>query len=203
VPNAPPRVAGEPHPTAPDRIRLVHHGLASRSRQIERMIDLISLLDGRFTLDLMLVSSEAGYVDWLRQRAAGNPRIHFREPVPTNQIIASTREYDIGLFLLPPTNLNYRFALPNKFFEFVQARLAVAIGPSPEMARLVHEHQLGVVADDFEPATLAGRLNALDAPTLDRMKQASHRAADRLCWENVQLTLRTVVEEQLSASCAA
>jgi hypothetical protein len=27
-------------------------------------------------------------------------------------------------------------ALPNKFFEFIQARLAVAIWPSPEMSKI-------------------------------------------------------------------
>lgn len=203
VPNAPPRQLGEPRPTPPDRIRMVHHGLASRSRQIERMIDLMSHLDARFSLDLMLVSAEPGYLDALRQRAGSDARIRFREPVPTNQIIAATREYDIGLFLLPPTNLNYRFALPNKFFEFVQARLAVAIGPSPEMARLVDEYEIGVVAEDFEPLTLARRLESLDAARLDALKRASHRAADLLCWENVQVTLRTLVEKLASESCAA
>lgn len=203
VPNAPPRQPGAPRATSPDRIRMVHHGLASRSRQIETMIDLMRHLDARFTLDLMLVAAEPGYLEALRQRAGGDGRIRFRAPVPTSQIVAATREYDIGLFLLPPTNLNYRFALPNKFFEFVQARLAVAIGPSPEMARLVREHDLGIVADDFAPATLARQLGALDVAALDRMKQASHRAADRLCWENVQLTLRTLVEQLASESCAA
>ena len=46
-------------------------------------------------------------------------------------------DYDVGLYLLPPTNFNQRYALPNKFFEFIQGRLAIAIGPSPEMAKLV------------------------------------------------------------------
>ncbi len=203
VPNAPPRQPGAPRPTAPDRIRLIHHGLASRSRRIEGMIDLVRHLDARFTLDLMLVGAEPGYLDWLRARAASEPRIRFRAPVPTAEIVAATRDYDIGLFLLPPTNLNYRFALPNKFFEYVQARLAVAIGPSPEMARLVDAHGLGVVAPDFEPAGLARLLNALDAPALDRLKAASHRAADRLCWENIRLTLRDLVQQVLPSPCAA
>ena len=203
VPNAPPRQPGAPRPTAPGRIRLVHHGLASRSRKIETMIDLMRHLDRRFTLDLMLVSSEPGYLDWLRQRTGGDPRITFRAPVATSEIIAATRDYDIGLFLLPPTNFNYRFALPNKFFEFVQARLAVAIGPSPEMARLVRQHELGVVAEDFAPATLARHLNALDAPAIDRAKAAAHRAADVLCWENSRALLRDLVHRLLSQSCAA
>jgi hypothetical protein len=203
VPNAPPRQPGAPRPTDPRRIRLIHHGLASRSRRIETMIDLVRHLDQRFTLDLMLVSGEAGYLDWLRARAADDPRITFREPVPTAEIVATTRQYDIGLFLLPPTNFNYRLTLPNKFYEFIQARLAVAIGPSPEMARLIREYSLGVVAEDFEPATLARHLNALDAAAIDRAKHAAHAAAETLCWENSRATLRDLVNRLLSQPCVA
>jgi hypothetical protein len=201
VPNVPPRQPGEPRPTPRDAIRLVHHGLASRSRQIETMIDLMRHLDRRFTLDLMLVSPEPGYLDSLRARAAGDARIRFRHPVPPSEIIAATRDFDVGLFLLPPTNLNYRFALPNKFFEFLQARLAIAIGPSPEMARLVRAHDVGVVADDFAPASLARQLERLDAAAIDRLKQASHRAADRLCWEEAQGPFRALVDRLLAEVC--
>ena len=60
VPNVPPRQPGEPRPTPRDAIRLVHHGLASRSRQIETMIDLMRHLDRRFTLDLVDELKAAG-----------------------------------------------------------------------------------------------------------------------------------------------
>jgi hypothetical protein len=203
VPNAPPRQAGAPGPTPPDRIRLIHHGIASRSRKIEAMIEVMAHLDRRFTLDLMLLGGEPGYLDELKRRAAGDARITFRKPVATAAIIAATRDYDIGLYLLPPTNFNYQHILPNKFFEFVQARLAVAIGPSPEMVRLVRQHGLGVVAEDFNPATLARHLNALDVAAIDRAKAAAHVAADILCWENARTTLRQLVEKLVAPSCAA
>lgn len=203
VPNMPPRQEGTPHPTAGDRIRMVHHGLASPSRSIELMIDLMQLLDERFTLDLMLVEPDERYARSLRRRAAGNARIKFRTPVPTAEIVAATREYDIGLFLLPPRNFNYRFALPNKFFEFVQARLAIAIGPSPEMARLVAQHGLGVVADAFTPTALAKKLVALDPAAVDAYKAAAHRAADVLCWDAAREVLRRRVSSILHLSCVA
>lgn len=203
VPNAPAYQPGEPRPTAAGQVRLVQHGLASRSRRLELTIDLMRHLDARFTLDLMLISGEAGYIESLRARAGGDPRIRFRDPVPAHTIIAATREYDLGVFLLPPINFNYRFALPNKFFEFIQARLAIAIGPSLEMARLTRAHGLGVIADDFAPETLARALNALDAAAIDRYKHAAHAAAGQLCWENVRETLRGEVERLLATPCAA
>ena len=93
------------------------------------------------------------------------------------QLVAFSAGYDVGLFLLPPTNFNYRMALPNKFFEFMQARLAIAIGPSPEMARIVRQFDCGLVADSFDPKELAGLLNACSHEDFDRMKDGADRAA--------------------------
>jgi hypothetical protein len=137
-------------------------------------------LDDRFTLDLMLMEAQTPYMRKLRAAAAADPRIRFRPAVPMQQIAATINEYDIGVFLLPPVNFNYRMALPNKFFEFVQARLAVAIGPSPEMARLVQHYGFGIVTDSFDPVDLARRLNALQPADIERMKQAADVASREL-----------------------
>jgi hypothetical protein len=123
--------------------------------------------------------------------------------VPTERIPEETRDYELGLFLLEPTNFNYLHALPNKFFEFVQARLAVAIGPSPEMARLVRAHDLGVVAEDFTPAALARALQTLTVGKIAHYKQNAHRAAAILCWEHESKILLNEVRRLLpSDPCA-
>lgn len=164
-------------------IRMVHHGVASSARHLEVMIEMMAHLDQRFTLDMMLIEVEPGYMMTLRQKAQHDDRIRFVEPVPMPQICRRINEYDVGLYLLPPDNFNHRHALPNKFFEFVQARLAVAIGPSPEMAALVKQYGCGVVADSFEPIALARALADLAAQDIQSLKAASNRAAEELCFE--------------------
>jgi hypothetical protein len=192
VTNAPLREDLEPTPVH-DPIRILHHGLAVRSRRLGEMVRLADLLDDRFTLDFVLVEATPGYRDELIRAAHGNPRVCFPEPWPMHEIVRRANDYDIGLYLLPPLNLNRRYALPNKFFEFVQARLALAIGPSPEMARLVHHYGCGVVADDFTPESLAPLLNALDESSIAALKRASDAAAKELCAEeNEELLLRAV-----------
>lgn len=195
--NASPCVDLPARPTSPSKIRIIHHGAAIYSRRIELMIEMARLLDERFSLDLILVPGDAGYIAGLRRIAAGNPRVRFLERVPMERLVEVSAQYDIGLFLLPPTNFNYAMALPNKFFEFIQARLAVAIGPSPEMARIVREFDCGVVAEDFAPETLARQLNALGAADIDRMKAGSDRAARVHNAENNAETLRRIVASAL------
>jgi hypothetical protein len=182
-------------PTDPTRIRMIHHGAAIPSRRMETMIDLMDHLDERFSLDLMLVGSNHGYLDSLKQRAAAHPNVHFVDPVPFTEIVPTIASYDIGLFLLEPTNFNYAMALPNKFFEFLQARLAIAIGPSPEMARLVERHDCGVVAPDFDPISLAKQLNALTAEQIDHFKRQADGLARKANAETNRDTFRQLVSK--------
>lgn len=203
LPNCPEPVNLGARPVAADRIRMIHHGAAIASRRIESMIDLMQHLDARFELDLMLVTQEGGYLESLRRRAQGQPRIRFLDPVPMADIAARTNDYDIGLFLLEPTNFNYLHALPNKFFEFMQARLAIAIGPSPEMQALVQAHGCGVVADSFAPADLARRLNALTSLEIFAMKQASGLAAQRFNAVATRSWLRDEVQAVLDGAVPA
>lgn len=182
VTNAPPYAALAPTPVhAP--IRVVHHGTAQRGRGLEEMLRLADLLDSRFALDFVLSGGESRFREELVARANRNPRVRFPPPVPMRELVQMANDYDIGVFLLPPNNLNRRYALPNKFFEFIQARLAVAIGPSPEMADIVSRYECGVVASDFSPEALAAELNSLDATGIAALKQASNAAAADLCAE--------------------
>jgi hypothetical protein len=196
VTNAPPRADLEPTPVH-EPVRILHHGGALPGRGLEEMIRLADLLDERFTLDFVLVevATAPGYRDSLVRLGRHNPRVRFPEPWRMNAIVEQANNYDIGLYSLPPLNFNRRFALPNKFFEFVQSRLAVAIGPSPEMARLVRKYGFGIVADDFAPETIATALNALDDSSIAVFKQASHAAANDLCAEiNASIVLKAVEE---------
>jgi glycosyltransferase involved in cell wall biosynthesis len=175
-------------------IRLVHHGAAIRSRRIEAMIRTLRLLDARFTLDLYLTGADRAYFEELRREAGGDARVRFNDPVPMRELPRVLNAYDVGLFLLEPTNFNYRFALPNKLFEFVQARLAVAIGPSPEMARVVREHGLGLVTDDFRPESMARALAALDAAAVLRFKAGAGAAARALSSDAARETVTRIVD---------
>ena len=67
--------------------------------------------------------------------------------------------------------------IPNKFFEFIQARLALAIGPSLEIKEIVKKYQIGVIAKSFLAKDLAQESNNLNWKDIDRLKSASNNAA--------------------------
>ncbi len=177
--NAPAFERLEPSPCESEAIRLIHHGAANPERHLELMIDMMDFLDSRFSLDFMLVGKER-HLEKLKALAARNPKIRFIPPAPMPEISRFINRYDIGVFLLPPVSFNYANALPNKFFEFAQARLGIAVGPTPEMASLTNRHGLGVVSEDFKPESLARKLKALTKEDVARFKENACKAASLL-----------------------
>jgi hypothetical protein len=142
------------------------------------MIDAVALAESRtpggMTLDLVLAPGDPSYIVELDARAAAaGGAVRVLPPVPFDEIVPVLTGYDVGIFVCPPTTFNLLHALPNKLFEFVQARLGIVVGPSPEMARIVREHGLGVVADGFTVEDTARALSELRPERVASFKAAS------------------------------
>ena len=179
-----------------NKIRMVHHGGANRNRTLEKMIEVAGQLDDRFSLDFYLVG-DAKYIKQLKSQAAPYKNIMFKVPMAYEDIVLTLNRYDLGFFLVQPTTFNLRYCLPNKIFEFIQARLMVAIGPSPDMAALVNEHECGIVADSFKPSEMAKKLNELTVADIMKYKHNSDIAAKVLCFEQEGKKLQKII----SACC--
>lgn len=183
----------QPSPTNTDKIRLIYHGGVSHSRQSHKQIEMMRFLDDSFELSLMILGPPK-YVEKLKKMAQSYKNVKFLPPVGTNEIAAFTNQFDAGIYSLPPTNFNNKYALPNKFFEFIQARLAVVIAPSPEMARIVREYDLGLVAEDFSPESMAAVIKTLTPEKIDRFKAQANKHAYELSAEKNRERLLRLIE---------
>jgi len=177
--NASDPIARHRERTDPELIHLVHHGAAFRIRRLEHMIEVIRYCDSRYHLHFLLVTEDTEYLDYLqrlaRERTPG--RVHFHQPVLPKQVVERISDYDMGIYLLASNAYNDQMALPNKFFDFIAAGLAVCIGPSPEMAAMVRKLGLGCVAPSFRPRDMAHTLNRLSWKDISAMQRASLAAA--------------------------
>ncbi len=194
VMNAPPFADLEPGPVGTP-IRLVHAGAALRNRRLELLIEAVSATATDVTLDLYLTANDPAYLEELRVRAASAPAVRLVDPVPFDTLVATLNSYDVGLHLLAPTNFNNAYALPNKFFEYVQARLGLIIGPSPEMSRVMGVRGFGAAAADFTSAALTAELDRLTPGRVQDWKAAAHAAADELSAEHQVPVWRAAIDD--------
>lgn len=173
--NAPPFEHLSPSPV--DKIiHIVHHGVASPSRNLIELIELMDTIHERYHLHLYLVGS-GDYYEAVRQRALAHPRVHWHNPVPLKEISTTINQYDIGIHLLAPCNLNHDLTIGNKFFEYIQARLAVAVWPTTSMSRLLKQYPVGFVTPEPTVKSMAAALNALTTEEIIAFKQQSDSVA--------------------------
>jgi glycosyltransferase involved in cell wall biosynthesis len=177
VRNCPPYVEQQPTPVNPDRIELVHHGIAAWLRGFREMVDAMRLVDDRFVLTFMLSGNQQTIAELKEYASDQKDRIRIVPPVPMDKLSAEVNKYDVEVMFFPPTTQNLVYTLPNKMFEAIQGRLAVAIGPTALMAELVEESGNGVIAKDWSPEALAAAINSLTPEKIVKMKDASHRIA--------------------------
>jgi glycosyltransferase involved in cell wall biosynthesis len=186
--NLEPTAVGKP-------IRIVHSAAPDPLRQIEVMIEAVRRTRADVMLDLYLVDDGSSYVRSLRELVADIDRVNIKDAVPYSSLVPTLAWYDVGIHLLPPVNFNQLWALPNKLFDYVQARLGLLIGPSPEMQRLVRQYGLGTVTDDFTVEALTRTLDAIRPADVVKWKGASHRSARTLSGEVQLATFEDIVVE--------
>lgn len=185
----------ENHPVVPVKenvIRIVHHGSANADRLLGETIKLVEKLDKRFTLDLYLVGNSNDILK-LKQIAGNNSAIRFNDPVPFDCLIGTLNQYDIGIFFWEPTTFNIKYCLPNKLFEFIQARLMIISTPLPDILRLVNEHKCGLILPSFDLNESVEFINNLTAPNVVEAKKASDLAASKLCFQQEKKLLRSIL----------
>jgi hypothetical protein len=182
VMNAPELTSVAEHSVRPERINLVHHGIASRLRRLEEMIKTVHLCHSGYHLHFILIGKEVDYIRELKELSEelAPGRVHFHEPVTPEQIVERISEYDIGFCFIAPTNYNYQVSLPNKFFDMIVAGLALVTGPSPEMADMVLKYGVGRIARSFKAADLSETLNELSVEEIESMRKASQEASKQV-----------------------
>ncbi len=123
-------------------------------------------------------------------------RVQLMGKMPYERMMAYTRNADLGLTLDKDTNLNYRFSLPNKLFDYLHAGIPVLATDLPEVAAVVRAHDCGVVVPHAGPAAVAGAVAALfnDPERYARLRRNATFAARELDGAQEAAKLRQILE---------
>ncbi|WP_104696931.1 MULTISPECIES: capsular biosynthesis protein [unclassified Helicobacter] len=181
------------------QIKMIYHGYANKAREIEKTIEIMDYCQDDFSLDLMLICYDKGYLKKLEkmvlQRQKRGKKIRIIQPVKFEELITFSNQYDIGVYALPKSNFNLELAMPNKFFEYIQSRLALVTIPHKEMEWFINRYQNGIVSSDYTPKSIAQALNSLSRSEIMKMKIRSHTIAKTLSNEQNKQKIANILKE--------
>ena len=121
-----------------------------------------------------------------RQEAVKNKVVMLPKMKP-EELYHYTCNADIGLSLDKDTNINYRFSLPNKIFDYVVAGVPVFASPLTEIKFFVEKYKVGACIKSHEPQHIAEMMNyMLNSPDYSSWKANTKIAAQENSWENEQ-----------------
>jgi len=180
--NAPAYSGLVPYLPTDEKLKLVYHGTADLDRGLESLVRAVKVLDKKFELHLLLVGDGRAIkkLEKIVSEEQLEQRVVFHQPVSVREIPQAINPFDLEICFFPPLTENLRHALPNKFFEAVQAGIGVVIGDSPNMRAIVDAENFGVVVPGWSQSDLVVALNKLDRTTVNELKLNASRAARKL-----------------------
>jgi len=148
---------------------------------------------------ILLIIGEGDVIDQLKKSVDQmdlSGKILFINKMPYAKLLEYTSLGDVGLTLDKDTNLNYRYSLPNKLFDYIQARVPVLASKLVEVEKIIRNYEIGELIDSHEPKHIAEKLNfMLDSEDKRReWKRNLEQAAEELCWENEEGKLIEIFE---------
>ncbi len=159
---------------------------------VDTVVDALAMLPARFRLAFVGRGYEADS-ERLRRHPAVS-RVHFGRHVAPNQVVPFIRTADLGLVIYEPYSANYRYALPNGFFQVIAAGLPLVRGALPEIEAAIGRHPVGACLDRLDPPSLAAAILRYAEDTA-RLRTAVAALARELRWETESLRLNRLVDE--------
>ena len=183
-----PQYEAMPFRPAGETINLLYHGLAVPTRGLENTIRSVAQWRGEFHFNIRAVGSPSYLQELtsLARQCGVDDRVHILPPVPFTEMVAFAHQADVGYVVLDDFGPQRTFTLPNKFFEYLMAGLAVVASDFPELARLTRQYDFGTLVRGTDPGAIAESVNSLARHSIDAYKRNALKAAEELCWDKEQ-----------------
>ncbi len=152
-------------------------------RGSEELIEAIALSDGFF----LCVVGGGDVIASLKNRCLDSDmhgKFSFVGKLPYDQMMQYTLNSDIGVSLDKDTNINHKYSLPNKIFDYMKAGIPTLATDLLEVSKVIANFNIGHTIDDLKPDTIIKGLEYLtQIQKDDGFKNNFALASTELNWE--------------------
>jgi len=177
---------------------LIYQGAVNVGRGINLMIQSLQYID-----DMEFWIAGKGDVEeemkQLAQDLKLSNRVRFLGRIGINELHEITVKAKLGMSFEEDLGKNYRFALPNKLFDYIQARIPVLVSKLPEMEKVITNYKVGEVLSSRKPEKVANQIKLLleNKEKIETYKNNLDLSANALTWEHEKQKLLAIFEKAL------
>lgn len=167
---------------------ILYQGSVNVGRGLELIIDTITYLPNH----ILVIVGTGNIINNLKQLVLVKKlqnQIYFLGRKTPEELQKITPLADLGISIEEDLGLNYRFALPNKIFDYIQATIPILVSNLPEMKQIVLEHKVGEIIVNRNPKALANQINNMANKDFS---VALKKAQEHLIWEKQEDELLTI-----------
>lgn len=109
--------------------------------------------------------------------------------MPYTELMHYTRTANVGITLDKDTNLNYKYSLPNKLFDYLHAGIPVVTSNLVELATIVTQYNVGQITPSHAPQAIAATITSVVSTDYTAQIKV---AQNELQWQNECATLAKI-----------
>jgi len=175
---------------------IMYQGAVNVNRGIEQMVKAMLHLENT----ILYIAGAGDISDKIKALITSNhlgEKVKMLGRIPLEKLHNYTVQADLGLSLEEDAGLNYRFALPNKVFDYIQAGIPVLVANLPEMKNLVEHYQVGEIIENHTPEHIASKIKGMLYNQVQNpiWKANTKKAAKELNWEKEAAFLQDFLNE--------
>jgi glycosyltransferase involved in cell wall biosynthesis len=157
----------------------------------EELIEALQEIEGLF----LLIIGGGDVYSTLQEKVVSfnlSAKVRFVETTSWHELIRYTKCADAGLSLDKDTNINYRFSLPNKLFDYLSSGIPVIAGDLPEVSRIISEFNCGLVISKITPENISKSIIRIrdDKELLNKLKANAVIASQSLNWDTESIKVK-------------
>lgn len=167
---------------------ILYQGAVNIGRGLELMIETMRHLENH----LLVIIGAGDILESLKQQSLDvvkENKVYFLGKLSPLEMQKLTPLADIGISLEEDLGLNYRYALPNKIFDYLHAEIPVLVSNLPEMKKIIDTYKFGEIVIHRTPKLLAKQIQEF---SLQKHSQEIINAKKILNWENEEEKLISI-----------
>jgi glycosyltransferase involved in cell wall biosynthesis len=159
----------------------------NKRRGAEEAVEAMKYIEN----SLLLIIGSGDVLDELKSKVEKQQlteKVLFLPKMPYAEMIQYTMNADLGLAIDHTDILNHKLALPNKFFDYIQAEIPILATEIVEIEKIIEKYKIGfILHEELTASFLAEKINQIKtnySRQINELKLNLKKAKSIENWEN-------------------